>query len=77
MIFTESELVELKSEVVADICKEIIAFANTKGGTVYIGIADDGRFRMETNDLGKGCGVIRLHVVDDDEIQRSVGEKMV
>ena len=41
------------------------------------GIADDGRFRMETNDLGKGCGVIRLHVVDDDEIQRSVGEKMV
>lgn len=43
MIFTESELVELKSEVVGDICKEIIAFANTKGGTVYIGIADDGQ----------------------------------
>ena len=43
MIFTESELVELKSEVVGDICKEIIAFANTKGGTVYIGITDDGQ----------------------------------
>ena len=42
MIFTESEFVELKSEVVSDICKEIIAFANTKGGTLYIGVADDG-----------------------------------
>ena len=43
MIFVESELVELKSEVVSDICKEIIAFANTKGGTLYIGVGDDGR----------------------------------
>lgn len=43
MRFIESEVVELKSEVVGDICKEIIAFANTKGGTLYIGVADDGR----------------------------------
>ena len=42
MLFTESETVELKSEVVRDICKEVIAFANTKGGTLYIGIEDDG-----------------------------------
>ena len=42
MIFTESELVELKAEVVGDICKEVIAFANTKGGTIYIGVRDDG-----------------------------------
>lgn len=42
MIFTESELVELKSEVVNDICKEVIAFANTKGGTMYVGVQDDG-----------------------------------
>lgn len=42
MIFTESELVELKSEVVSDICKEVIAFANTKGGTMYVGVQDDG-----------------------------------
>lgn len=42
MTFTESETVELKSTVVADICKEIIAFANTKGGTLYVGIEDDG-----------------------------------
>lgn len=31
MDYIESELVELKSEIVSDICKEIIAFANTKG----------------------------------------------
>lgn len=42
MTFIESEVVELKSGVVSDICKEIIAFANTKGGTLYIGVSDDG-----------------------------------
>ena len=42
MTLIESEFVELKSEVVSDICKEVIAFANTKGGTIYIGVADDG-----------------------------------
>ncbi|MCD8331316.1 MAG: putative DNA binding domain-containing protein [Oscillospiraceae bacterium] len=42
MNFIESELVELKSELVGDICKEVIAFANTKGGTLYIGVANDG-----------------------------------
>lgn len=42
MLFSESEIVELKSQVVGDLCKEIIAFANTNGGTLYIGIDDDG-----------------------------------
>ena len=43
MDYIESETVELKAEVVSDICKEIIAFANTKGGTLYIGVQDDGQ----------------------------------
>ena len=42
MIFIESETIELKSSVVADLCKEVIAFANTKGGTLYIGVEDTG-----------------------------------
>ena len=42
MPFVESEVVELKAEVVGDICKEVIAFANTKGGTLYIGVSNDG-----------------------------------
>lgn len=42
MRWMESETIELKSVPVADICKEIVAFANTKGGTLYIGVDDDG-----------------------------------
>lgn len=42
MIFAESENVELKSEVTSDICKEIIAFANTHGGIIYVGVTDGG-----------------------------------
>ncbi len=42
MNFYESETVELKSEIVPDICKEVIAFANTQGGTLYIGVQNDG-----------------------------------
>ncbi len=42
MTFQESENVELKEIVVDDIKKEIIAFANSAGGTIYVGVADDG-----------------------------------
>ena len=42
MTFAESENVELKSEVTSDICKEIIAFANTHGGIIYVGVTDGG-----------------------------------
>ena len=42
MKYQESETVELKAIVVEDIKKEIIAFANSDGGTLYIGVADNG-----------------------------------
>jgi ATP-dependent DNA helicase RecG len=42
MHYQENETVELKSIVVDDIKKEIIAFANSDGGSLYIGIRDDG-----------------------------------
>ena len=42
MLFAESETLELKSVYVEDIKKEIIAFANTRGGTIYIGVEDNG-----------------------------------
>ncbi|WP_305151856.1 RNA-binding domain-containing protein [uncultured Dubosiella sp.] len=42
MTYQESETVELKSIVVDDIQKEIIAFANSNGGKLYIGVRDDG-----------------------------------
>ncbi len=40
--FVESETLELKRTYVEDIRKELIAFGNTTGGTLYIGIDDDG-----------------------------------
>lgn len=43
MSYQESETIELKSVVVDDIKKEIIAFANSDGGTLYIGVRDDGK----------------------------------
>lgn len=42
MPYQESETVELKQVVVDDIKKEIIAFANSDGGKLYIGVRDDG-----------------------------------
>ena len=42
MLFCESETVELKEIVTESIKKEIIAFANCAGGTIYIGVRDNG-----------------------------------
>lgn len=38
----ESERIEYKSQFVDDIYKEVIAFANTNGGVIYVGIDDRG-----------------------------------
>lgn len=38
----ESETVELKEIYTQELKKEIIAFVNTSGGTIYIGVDDDG-----------------------------------
>lgn len=42
MIYRESGTVELKQMLADSVKKEIIAFANSAGGTLYIGIADTG-----------------------------------
>ena len=41
MKFKESETVELKLIVTDVIKKEIVAFANSEGGTIYIVVSDD------------------------------------
>ena len=38
----ENERIEYKREYVDDIAKEVIAFANTDGGEIYVGVNDDG-----------------------------------
>lgn len=42
MILLEGPMIELKQIFVEDIKKEIVAFANSQGGSLYIGITDDG-----------------------------------
>ena len=42
MIFTESSRLELKEMVNSDFKKEIVAFANTDGGEIYVGVDRDG-----------------------------------
>lgn len=48
----ETENIEFKSEITNDIYKEVIAFANTDGGIIYIGIDDNGN-------------VIGIHDIDE------------
>ena len=50
MTFAETEKTELKQKLTDSIPKEIVAFLNTEGGTVYIGV----------NDNGSVCGVDNL-----------------
>lgn len=38
----ENERIEYKREFIDDIAKEVIAFANTDGGEIYVGVNDDG-----------------------------------
>ncbi|MEG0133296.1 MAG: putative DNA binding domain-containing protein [Clostridium sp.] len=42
MKLTESQSLELKREFTADLKKKIIAFANSSGGRIYIGVDDNG-----------------------------------
>lgn len=42
MVYEENEKTELKANVMPDFPKEVVAFANTRGGVIYIGIDDAG-----------------------------------
>lgn len=52
--FSESEIVEFKNSLseMDQILETISAFSNTKGGTIYIGVADDGQIKGVS--IGKG-----------------------
>ena len=40
-MYVESETLELKRELTDDSLKTIVAFVNTKGGTIIYGVNDD------------------------------------
>ena len=41
-MYNESNKTELKIELVDNVKKEIIAFLNTDGGVIYVGVDDNG-----------------------------------
>ena len=43
MTYVESEVLELKARFSDTICKDVVAFLNTNGGDVIIGVGDDGK----------------------------------
>ena len=57
MKYLETSTVELKRELTDDIKKEILAFLNSSGGVIYIGITDDGKAtklkRKELDEIDK------------------------
>lgn len=42
MALQKGKIVEMKEAIEEDIKKEAIAFANSAGGAIYVGVADDG-----------------------------------
>lgn len=40
--YIEDERTELKRELIDEVKSEIIAFLNSDGGTIYVGVDDDG-----------------------------------
>lgn len=64
----ETENIELKRELNESIKKELIAFANTYGGVIYIGIDDDGKIVGLDNakqDLESVSNIIRDSIKPD------------
>lgn len=63
-MYRESELLELKKEFTDDIIKEIIAFANTNGGRIIIGVDDDGEV-VGVNDSKSICEKLSSKINDN------------
>lgn len=52
MKYYESEIIELKEILTPEIKEEIVAFANTNGGIIYIGVSDSGEIKGVDNPSG-------------------------
>lgn len=64
----EDQKTELKVELTKDIKKEIVAFANTNDGTIYIGVDDNGEvigLKHANKDLEALSGMIREGIKSD------------
>ena len=74
-MYIEDEYTELKIELTKDIKKEIVAFANTKGGKIYIGIDDNGNIiglKNAKQDIESLSGMIREGIRSDLTLYTSI-----
>jgi len=58
----ESDVIEFKTSFNEDVIESLVAFANTKGGAVFIGITDNAEVKgvmVETETLQKWTNEIR------------------
>lgn len=65
MKYEESDRIELKREIVKDLDKEIIAFLNAEGGTIYIGVEDDGTVTGIDNNLHDSLDLQISSIISD------------
>lgn len=67
-MYKEDQKTELKVELTKDIKKEVVAFANSNDGTIYIGIDDNGKIiglKNAEKDLEALSGMIREGICSD------------
>ncbi len=67
-MYKEDQKTELKVELTKDIKKEVVAFANSNDGTIYIGIDDNGNIiglKNAEKDLEALSGMIREGICSD------------
>lgn len=80
MIFAETEKTELKQKLTETILKEIVAFLNTDGGTVYIGVNDNGSVCGVNNldeSLKKIADILEMQILPDPRNFVELGTKYI
>ena len=78
--FAETEKIELKQKFTESIPKEIVAFLNTDGGTVYIGVDDNGvvcGVKDLDETLKKVADVIENQILPDSRPFVELGTKFI
>ncbi len=79
-MYKEDEYTELKSILTKDIKKEIVAFANSGGGRIYIGIDDDGNIvglDNPKNDIEALSGMIKDGIKSDLTLYTHIKQEQI
>ncbi len=80
MIFLETENIELKRILNDTLPKEIVAFLNSYGGTIYIGVEDNGTvvgIRDLDDNLKKIADRITTQILSDPQSLIELGTKYI